>query len=167
MRLTFQKANTDEWYTPSWAVVPLMKYIPRNTTVWCPFDKFDSAFVQVLGANGIHAVYSHIDNGEDFFTMKVPECDYIVSNPPYSRRDDVLRRLFEIGKPFAMLLSSLGIGEGKRWEMFSKNGVQFLIPNRRVNYHNGEIQNKSVAFQSWYVCHKFLPRDIIFEQFSK
>ena len=100
MRITLQKANTDEWYTPSWAVVPLMKYIPRNTTVWCPFDKFDSAFVQVLGANGIHVVYSHIDNGEDFFTMKVPECDYIVSNPPYSRRDDVLRRLFEIGKPF-------------------------------------------------------------------
>ena len=167
MIFTLKKAKTDEWYTPSWAVVPLLKYIPRNTKVWCPFDKFDSAFVQVLGSSGIHVVYSHIDNREDFFKMKVPDCDYIVSNPPYSRRDDVLHRLFDIGKPFAMLLSSLGIGEGKRWKMFSANGVQFLIPNRRVNYFNGENQNLGVAFQSWYVCHNFLPRDIIFEEFSK
>ena len=36
----------DELYTPIFAVEPIMKYIPKNKKVWCPFDKEWSAFVQ-------------------------------------------------------------------------------------------------------------------------
>lgn len=31
--------------------------------------------------------------------METPNCDYIISNPPYSLKGDVIDRLFEIGKP--------------------------------------------------------------------
>lgn len=37
--------------------------------------------------------------------MKVPDCDYIISNPPYSLKGEVLKQLYEIGKPFAMLVN--------------------------------------------------------------
>ena len=53
-------------------------------------------------------IYSHIKMGQDFFLMEVPECDYIISNPPYSQKGRVLERLYEIGKPFAMLIQLSG-----------------------------------------------------------
>lgn len=40
--------------------------------------------------------------------METPNCDYIISNPPYSLKGDVIDRLFEIGKPFAMLVGVVG-----------------------------------------------------------
>lgn len=42
------------------------------------------------------------------------DCDYIVSNPPYSIKGDVFTRLFEIGKPFAMLVGVVGLFESKK-----------------------------------------------------
>lgn len=39
----------DEWYTPKEAVIPLLKHVPKEWTIWCPFDKESSEFVQVFG----------------------------------------------------------------------------------------------------------------------
>ena len=41
--------------------------------------------------------------------MEVPECDYIISNPPYSKKGEVLERLFSLGIPFAMLVGVAGL----------------------------------------------------------
>ena len=30
--------SSDEQYTPAYAVAPIIKYIPKDKTVWCPFD---------------------------------------------------------------------------------------------------------------------------------
>lgn len=39
-------SGNDEFYTPGYAVVPIMKYIPAGSTIWCPFDTSDSLFVK-------------------------------------------------------------------------------------------------------------------------
>lgn len=39
-------SGNDEFYTPSYAVEPIVKYIPEGSTVWCPFDTVDSLFVK-------------------------------------------------------------------------------------------------------------------------
>ena len=57
----------DEQYTPSYAVRPLLEFIPSNKIIWCPFDKEWSAFVSVLENNGNKVIYSHIDHGQNFF----------------------------------------------------------------------------------------------------
>ena len=31
--------SDDERYTKEYAVEPILKYIPRDWVVWCPFDK--------------------------------------------------------------------------------------------------------------------------------
>ena len=160
-KMTTKAGETDEWYTPEYAVRMLARYVKGVGTVWCPFDKHESMFVKVLSELGCDVICSHIENGGDFFKITPPECDMIISNPPYSLRDQVLERLYEIGKPFAMLLSSLGICEGRRHRMFSSHGVQFLIPNRRIRYSNPNTNKKSAPpFQSWYVCWRLLPNDI-------
>lgn len=29
--------NSDEYYTPAYAVYPILKYLKPNSTIWCPF----------------------------------------------------------------------------------------------------------------------------------
>ena len=42
----------DETYTPLYACEPLMEFIPKGVTIWCPFDEEWSAFVQVFKRGG-------------------------------------------------------------------------------------------------------------------
>ena len=38
----------DEFYTPNYAIEPLLKYIKPNSVIWCPFDTEESNFVKML-----------------------------------------------------------------------------------------------------------------------
>ena len=99
------KKSSDEQYTPAYAVAPIIKYIPGNKIVWCPFDTEHSEYVLALKAAGIRVVHSHILTGEDFFVYEPEEWDLIVSNPPFSIKQKVVERCLALGKPFALLLS--------------------------------------------------------------
>ena len=89
----------------------------------------------MLRAQGNKVICTHIDNGQDFFTTPVPQCDMIISNPPYSVKTEVLERLFEIGKPFAMLVGVVGLFESqRRFDMFKNNEFEIMYLNRRVAY---------------------------------
>ncbi|MFA5398259.1 MAG: hypothetical protein WC346_19765, partial [Methanogenium sp.] len=112
--------QNDEYYTPRYAVMPLLKYLKPNSIIWCPFDTENSQYVKVFNEFNHTVVYSHIDEGDDFFNT-ICNCDYIISNPPYSLKYEVLLRLYELNKPFAMLLGSHGIFEAKRFKLFSQN----------------------------------------------
>lgn len=39
-------SGNDEFYTPHYAIEPIMKYIPKGSKIWCPFDTSESLFVQ-------------------------------------------------------------------------------------------------------------------------
>ena len=129
-----------------------MERLKPGTVIWCPFDTVESAFVKVLSGNGFHVIYGHIHTGQDFFTVQVPDCDYIISNPPYSLKGQVIRRLYEIGRPFAMLLNFQGIFDSKeRFQMFYENRVEMLWLSPRVEYTGkGMEESKRVPFQ--HIC---------------
>ena len=59
-----------------------------------------SNYVKVLSEEGFKVIHSHIDEGKNFFFYE-PECEYdiIISNPPFSQKDNVLKRLYELNKP--------------------------------------------------------------------
>lgn len=103
-------SKNDEFYTPKYAVDPIIEFIKPNSIIWCPFDTEESFFVKRLKEEGHEVIYTHIHSGEDFFELDI-ECDYIISNPPYSVKGEVLQRLFDLKKPFAMLLGVVGIFE--------------------------------------------------------
>lgn len=45
--------EAQEQYTPYYAVDPILKYIPKDKTVWLPFDEEFSAYYQkFLGGGG-------------------------------------------------------------------------------------------------------------------
>ena len=95
----------DEYYTPSILVKPIIKYVKEKSTVWCPFDTENSEFVILLREAGHTVIATHIWNGQDFFSYEPKEnYDYIISNPPFTKKLEVLERLYKLNKPFAIVL---------------------------------------------------------------
>lgn len=157
--------NQDEWYTPRHAVEVILPYLREHSRIWCPFDKGDSEYVSVLTEGGHEVLRSHIDDGKDFFLYE-PEKEYdcIISNPPYSKKDAIYRRLLEIGKPFAMLVSVNGLWDSKeRFRLFKQYGIELLILEGRTKFIDSQGARNSPPFQSVYVCHGLLPKQICYE----
>ena len=169
MQIQYGFRKNDEYNTPAYAVYPIIKRLRPDTTVWCPFDREESRFVKVLSENGFEVVYGHIQTGQDFFEVDVPKCDYIISNPPYSRKGDIINRLYEIGIPFAMLINFQGIFDNReRFKLFMDHRVEMLWLSPRVNYV-GKNGGKScgVPFQSGYLCSGICEKQIEFEILDK
>ena len=157
---------SDETYTPRYAVLPLLKYVDSNKTIWCPFDTDDSEYVQVFKEYGYNVIYSHIDNGQNFFEYEPNEnYDIIISNPPFSIKDAILKRCNELNKPYALLLP-LPTLQGK--ERFSDLiGTQALIFDKRISYFRDKSKTNlqtGASFASIYIGKHFLPSDLIFEE---
>jgi hypothetical protein len=167
LKNTFNK--NDELYTPPILVEPILEYIEDFADVnncssslpliiWCPFDKKDSEFVKILSKiDYVKVVYSHIDDGHDFFEYEPEEWDIAISNPPFSRKKEVFERLFKLHKPFAMVMNLMAINYQEIGNLFVDKDVQMLIPDKKVSF-NGHTS----SFCSGYICKDFLPRDLIF-----
>ena len=169
-QIQYKFNKQDEYYTPENAVLPIIKYIPQNSTIWCPFDTKESNFYKILIRNNFNVIATHIDSGNDFFQNDYSKtCDYIISNPPYSLKTEIFSRLFELNKPFAMLINMQGIFDNKvRFNMFKQHEIETMWLSPRVNYIKPNIGNNSgVPFQSAYLCHDMLPKQIIFEEINK
>ena len=167
-----QVANSgnDEFYTPAYAITPILKYVKPSSKVWCPFDTEDSLFVKMLREAGHKVIATHLAAGKDFFHHE-EVCDYIISNPPYSLKGEVFNRLFEIGKPFAMLVGIVGLFESqKRFNMFKNNEFEVMYMNKRIAYFKDYAEQKpslNPPFSSVYICSGMLPSQIVFEEINK
>lgn len=163
-------SGNDEFYTPRYAVEPIVPYIKSGATIWCPFDSKESNFVKLFTELGFNVVGTHIDSGDDFFSSSV-QCDYIISNPPYSIKGDVFERLFSLHKPFAMLVGVVGLFESqRRFNMFKNNEFEIMYLNKRVSYfkdYRDEKPSLNPPFSSVYLCHNMLPQQIVFEEIDK
>ena len=160
-------ASGDEMYTPLYAVAPLVKHLKNSgyKTIWCPFDQEWSAYVRTFREEGFNVIQSSLADGKDFFEYEPDEYDVIISNPPFSIKDDILRRLNELDKPYAMLMPLPALQGQKRFKYLK--GSQALIFDKRINYFKDrktkEIQ-KGISFASIYICKGFLPFDLKFEE---
>lgn len=162
-------ATGDEVYTPFYAVEPLLKYIPKNKIIWCPFDEKWSAFVQLLSTHGYQVIYSHLKNKQDFFKYEPENWDILISNPPFSKKDAVLERAYALNKPFALLLPIQTLQSEKRFKYLSQ-GCEVLCFDKRIDYHtNGNLETytKGNHFASVYICRNLLPYPLIFEKLNK
>jgi hypothetical protein len=169
-------SGNDEFYTPAYAIRPLLPYLKAGSKIWCPFDTEQSLFVEMLKGAGHEVVFTHINDGVDFFEISrevvaAMQIDYIVSNPPYSLKGEVFAHLFHLGVPFAMLVGVVGLFESqKRFEMFAENPFEILYFNRRVSYFKDYGDQKPALnppFSSVYICSRVLPRQICFEEIDK
>lgn len=150
--------KNDERYTPPILVKPILNYLKEKSTIWCPFDTKTSEFVKILQEAGHNVIYSHFIYNQDFFTFEPQQdYDYIISNPPFSRKLEVLKRLYELDKPFAMLLNIECLNYQVVGEFFLDKDIQLLIFDKKVSF-----DGKTSSFNTSYFCKDILDKDLIF-----
>lgn len=159
MNLNKLKYETkDEYYTPRMMVEPIIQYIPIGSTIWCPFDTEESQFVITFKEKGFKVIYSHIWNGQDFFEYEPEEhYDYIISNPPFSRKLEVLDRLYKLNKPFAMILGLPILNYQEVGNFFLDKDLQLLIYDKKVSF-----DGNTASFNNSFFCYNMLPKDLMF-----
>lgn len=157
----------DNYMTPSILVECILPYIEswskyfkaanqRDPIIWCPFDKEESRYVQILKDEGYEVVFSHIDDGKDFFKYQPDNFDIIISNPPFSTKKMIFERCaLELKKPFVLLMNMMAINYQEISNLFFKLGtdIQFIIPDKKVSF-----DGHTSSFCSGYVCYQFMKR---------
>ena len=99
-------SGNDEFYTPAYAIEPILKYVKPHSKIWCPFDTEESEYVKLIRANGNKVIASHISKGHDFYTFEPSRhWDCIISNPPFGGKRHIFERALSFGKPFALLMA--------------------------------------------------------------
>lgn len=162
------RGGFDELYTPMYGVVPILKYLKPNSKILCPFDTEKSSYYEAFTRNGHIVTATHQWDGKDFFDYTpedVKDFDYIISNPPFSVKDDVLQHLYKLKKPFAMLMPINTLEGVRRSKMFKEYGIQVLVLDKRINFM--EEKGKSSYFNTSYFCNSVLPEMLVFEEINK
>ncbi len=162
-KVLYSLGNNDEKLTPKYAVEPLVKFIDKTKTIWCPFDTEQSEFVKVFKENGFKVIFSHISEGKDFFNYEPKKWDVIISNPPFTGKRKVFERALSFNKPFALLMTNTWLNDSAPKKLFKEKDLQLLMFEQRIQFDN---QNK-ITFSSSYFCWNFLPKQIIMEKLKK
>lgn len=139
--ILYSKGKNDECYTPDYGVAPILKYIPDNTTVWCPFDTEQSEFVKQISTlgRGIKVIHSHIKNGKDFFEYEPKEkWDLIISNPPFTGKRNVFERALSFEKPFPLIMSNTWLNDSAPKQLFKNKDLQLLMFDKRMKFIYGD-----------------------------
>lgn len=158
--------KNDELYTPDYAIKPLLKYLPKNKIIWECTDFGSSNITKVLKESGFKVISTH---KKDFdFLKDIPdfEFDIIITNPPYSLKDEFLRKCYEYKKPFCLLLPITSLEGIERGKMFRENSVELLVLDRRCNFIYNNAKKSNWFNTSWF-CWNILPRQLIFEELIK
>ena len=138
--------NKDHVATPRWVVENIYDLINIESykNIWFPFNNYDSHFK--LKADELNLKYkaTHIfdDLGNDFFkTLPPKNCDLLISNPPFSQQNEIIKRTFELVddgliKSFCLLLPLSTLETPKRAEMWEKyeDKLSILIFKKRITF---------------------------------
>jgi hypothetical protein len=147
--------------TPKYAWENIKHLIPKNKVIWEAFygDGKSGSYLRELGFDVIHEPI-------DFFENNLGEI--IVSNPPFSKSKEVMKRLKELDKPFIIIMPSAKINTSYFRENYMNCGLQLIIPRKRIHFEK-QIDGKTpdnwknaCNFDCFYYCYKIgLENDIV------
>lgn len=133
-----KREKNDELYTPDYAIIPLIKYLPKNKIIWECTDFGESNITKCLKEYGYKVISTHIKNFNFLIDEPNFEYDIIITNPPYSLKDEFIERCYNLKKPFCLLLPITSLEGIKRGKMFHTNGIELLIFDSRISYLNNK-----------------------------
>jgi hypothetical protein len=150
----------DDYMTPNYAWENIKHLIPTDKIIWEAFygDGFSGQYLSDLGFKVIHKPIDFFDNDLG---------DIIVSNPPFSKSKEILKRCVELDKPFILILPSSKINTSYVRDLFKNNNLQIIIPRKRIHFEkliDGKRPEKiksACNFDCFYYCWKLqLEKDI-------
>lgn len=156
-----QNEKYDTFFTPEEAIKPILKYIPKNAIIWeCCDDTGTSNITKKLRALGHKVITTGMK--ENFLTFK-PDFDFdiIITNPPYSLKNEFIEKCYQYEKPFLLLLPITALEGIERGKMFREKGISVIVLDKRINY----IEGKSIYFNTSWFSYKIIKENtLIFEE---
>jgi len=153
-----QKGYTgnDDYITKKEDWEAIQHFIPKDKIIYEPFycDGKSGEILRELGCRNV------IHEDIDFFTNTF-EYDYIISNPAFSLKKKIMEKLYEIDKPFILIMPM----EVMTYKYFKKwgNKIQIIVPKKTMDFYDKNGNLKKFNFDCFYFCYKMnLPRDIIY-----
>lgn len=126
----------DEYYTRREdAEIIADQIIQIPLKVWCPFNDTDSVWKHVLTEKGFDVVATDTD----FFQTEPPKgVQCIISNPPFSKKREVMERIKQLNLRYALILPFQWLNDGIPLEyghqvMFFRQRMYFNTPNGCLN----------------------------------
>lgn len=159
-------SNSDYFYTPTWVTELLLRHISFRGKIVLEPACGERHIVNYLKGSGISCYGFDIKSSYDFLKTSKDKVrltyDCIITNPPFSLKDQFIEKCIEIGIPWVLLLPIQSIQGKKRNELFSKvEDLSIIIPNKRVAFIGGK---NSPNFASAWFCSGFkLPKQLIFD----
>ena len=165
-KLMYSCGKNDECYTPAYGVEPILEFIPKGKIIWCPFDTEKSEFVrQISKINPV--IYSHLDDGKDFFEWEPDNWDILISNPPFTNKRKFFERALSFNKPFALIMTNTWLNDSAPKQFFKDKNLQLLMFDKRMRFVSPDGRdNKKITFSSSYYCWNFLPKQIIMRELT-
>jgi hypothetical protein len=153
--------SSDEFQTPEIAIHCLLPHLPKEWVIWeCAWGSGS------LATHLINAGYTVV--GNEFLDFLCEQYyghlyDCVVTNPPYSLKNEFLAHCYELGKPFALLMPLSALEGRKRGALYREYGIQLIIPNKRINFVTPTGEGSGAWFQTAWFTWKFnLPKDLMF-----
>ena len=153
----------DDYYTPEYVWSDINHLIPPGTIVWeaCMLNAVKSKSPQYLqGLSNVAQVY--YDTKLDMLKEEQKDYDMIITNIPFGKgiKQDILKRLVELDKPFIIIINGLNIYSKYIRKIFGDKlkYLQVIHPDKKIHYdklENGElIKTNKCSFYSVYLAYK-------------
>lgn len=155
-------AKSDEWYTPMETVRTMLKVFPppKNAHILLPYDTKKSNFTKVItNEYDSQATYGITD-----FLTGDYQFDYLITNPPYSNKDEIIEKCIKSGKPCVLVLPIESLGGVKRHKLFKETNISVYVPTKRIKFisETGD-SSKSPAHHSIIMLINAPTQELIFE----
>ena len=144
----------DEYFTRDQDAEVIAQHIVRPMKVWLPFNDKGGAFERVLPAHG-HKV---VCTDGDFFTTDPPDgVEAVISNPPFSRKKEVVKRLDALGLKYAVIIPFLWLNDGVPFDyasqiMFFRKRMHFTMDGQELN----KPRQNCVVLSNGILTHDFI-----------
>ncbi len=158
------QGNSNDFQTPPIALEPLYKYLISGSVIWeCAAGKGN--LVDELKEKDFEVIATDILTGGNFMNYEPEHYDYIITNPPYSLKQQFLERAYSLGKPFAFLLPLTTFETAKRQGLFKKYGLEVILFDKRINFETPSGKGSGSWFATaWFTNGLNIGRELTFEK---
>lgn len=123
------RSETDFYPTPPEATIALLNFLnlKPGTVIWEPACG-QGHMSNVMKEYGYCVLETDLQLGVDFLQTPCKDCDWIITNPPFSVSEQFIKQCVKHGKPFAFLLKSQYWHAKKRLSLFAQSKPSYILP---------------------------------------
>ena len=154
----YQKEVNDNYSTPVEYLRVIEPYIPKEYIINDPF------YFNGLVKDNWRQIQRDIIHEDKDFLNSAHDGDIFVSNPSFSNLKEIFIKLFELEKPFILLIPIQKIAQLKIQKIIKDKELQMIVSPIYMGFINSDGEQTRCSSQYFcYVCWKLnLDRDLMF-----